>query len=126
MSKVIDATKSVFRGIKNGASKFTESVIEGSRIIPSKNMDHKTPLRIDAGKYDPITKMLNVVLQVNSKPQSPGLQAWLKKFSTHAKLATARFNTAAPDKKVEYYRMLEELATNGKHNLKNMKTADDE
>lgn len=52
MSKVVDATKSAFKGIKNGASKFTEFVVEGSRIVPSKSKDHKTPLRIDAGKYD--------------------------------------------------------------------------
>lgn len=53
-------------------------------------------------------------------------QDWLKKFSSHAKLATADFNTAAADKQAEYHRVLDELATKGKQNLKDMKTADDE
>ncbi|DAA75156.1 TPA_exp: Uncharacterized protein A8136_1907 [Trichophyton benhamiae CBS 112371] len=126
MSKTIDATKTLFKNIKNGAAKFSAFITEGARIIPSKNKDHLSPLRIDAGKYDPVTKMLNVVLQVNANPKSKGLEAWLKKYSTHAKLATAKFNTAAEDQQAEYHRVLDELTDKGKRNLKDMKTADDE
>ncbi|QSS65907.1 hypothetical protein I7I51_06758 [Histoplasma capsulatum] len=126
MSKAIEASITAFKGIKNGPTKFTEFVTEGSRIIPPRKKIHNTPLRIDAGKYDPATKMLNVVLQVNLKTKSKGLEDWLKKFSTHARLATAKFNTVASDKHAEYHSMLEELETKGKQNLMDMKTADDE
>ena len=39
----------------------------------------------------------NVVLQVNTQAKSTALKDWLKKQGTHAKLATASFDTAAAD-----------------------------
>ncbi|KMP09295.1 hypothetical protein CIHG_08759 [Coccidioides immitis H538.4] len=124
MSKALDAAKTQLRNIKNAPGKFTEHVVEGTRIIPSMTKDHQIPVRVDAAKYDAMTKLLNVVLQVNSKPQSPGLQEWIKKHSTHAKLATAKFDTAAEDKNAEYHRVLDELIAQGKENLKNGEKAD--
>ncbi|KAK2765357.1 hypothetical protein FQN54_008203 [Arachnomyces sp. PD_36] len=121
MSKALDAGITRLHGIKNGATKFTGSITEGSRIVPSKTQDRVVPVRVDAGKYNPLTKMLNVVLQVNSKPQSPGLENWLRTHSSHAKLATAQFNTAADDKDAEYRRVLNELTVQGKQNLKDGK-----
>ncbi|EAS27348.3 uncharacterized protein CIMG_09953 [Coccidioides immitis RS] len=117
-------TLSDYLGRISLSCKFTEHVVEGTRIIPSMTKDHQIPVRVDAAKYDAMTKLLNVVLQVNSKPQSPGLQEWIKKHSTHAKLATAKFDTAAEDKNAEYHRVLDELIAQGKENLKNGEKAD--
>lgn len=125
MSKVLDAARAQLKNIQNGANKFTESITEGSRIVPSKDKDRSIPVRVDAGKYNPVTKLLNVVLQVNSKPKSPGLSNWIGRHSTHAKLATTQFNTAADDKKAEYHRVVDELITAGKQNVKDGKTADE-
>lgn len=73
--------------------------------------------RIDAGHYDESTKKLNVVLQVNSQAKSPALKDWIKKNSTHGKLATASYDTSAADQRAEYERMLGELEDKGKGNL---------
>ncbi|KAL2382999.1 hypothetical protein RJ035_005883, partial [Blastomyces gilchristii] len=124
MSKALETARTQLKSIQNGASKFTASLIEGTRIVPSRNKDKNVPVRVDAGKYNAMTKLLNVVLQVNSKPQSPGLEAWVKKHSTHGKLATAQFNTAADDKNAEYHRVMDELITKGKENVKDGKQAD--
>lgn len=124
MSKMLESARTQLKNIKNGASKFTESAIEGARIVPSKSKDSIVPVPGDAGKYNSSTKMLNVVMQVNSKPHSPGLETWIKRHSTYGKLATAQFNTAADDKTAEYDRVVDELLAKGKQNLKDQKQAD--
>jgi hypothetical protein len=117
MSKVLGTFVQKAKAIKNAPSKFTSSVAEGNRIIPSRTKDAEFQLRIDAGHYDPGTKRLNVVLQVNSQAKSPALKDYVKKSTTHGKLATASFDTSASDKDAEYNRVLEELEREGKKSL---------
>lgn len=118
MSKAIDAAFTKLAAITKAASKFSASAAEGSRIIPSRTKDADVQLRIDAGRFDPATKGLNVALQVNSQAKSPGLVDWVRKNSTHSNLATATFNTGAEDKDTELSRVLEELKQSAKENLK--------
>jgi hypothetical protein len=117
MSKVLAAFAQKAGAIKNASTKFTATTVEGHRIIPSKTKDADFQLRIDAGHYDATTKRLNVVLQVNSEAKSPALKEFIKKNSTHGKLATASFDTEATDKNAEYSRLIEELVDTGKKNL---------
>lgn len=117
MSKALSENLNKIKAIKNAASKFSASASEGSRLLPSKNKDDAFQVRIDAGRYDQATKKLNVVLQVNSQASSPGLKDFIKKNSTHGKLATAQFDTAAPDKAAEMQRVIAELEAKGKQNL---------
>jgi hypothetical protein len=117
MSKVLGGFVQKAKAIKNAPSKFTSSASEGSRIIPSKTKDADFQLRIDAGHYDPETKHLNVVLQVNSQARSPALKDYIKRSTTHGKLATASFDTSASDKHAEYNRLLADLEKEGKKNL---------
>ncbi|KAF2221655.1 hypothetical protein BDZ85DRAFT_320809 [Elsinoe ampelina] len=116
-SKKLAAFVSKATAIPNAPAKFTESVVEGSRILPTKVKDAEYEMRLDAGRFDSETKKLNVVLQVNSQAKSPVLKEWVKKNTTHGKLAVASFDTAATDKNAEYKRMLEELREKGKKNL---------
>lgn len=99
-------------------STFSASAAEGNRIILSKTKDAAVQLRVDAGHFDPATKQLNGLLQVNSQAKSPALVAWVKKNSTHAQLATATFDTNADDKDTELSCMMEELREKAKENLK--------
>jgi hypothetical protein len=78
-----------------------------SMLEPPKDADFQ--LRIDAGRYNPQTRKLNAILQVNKEAKSPGLKDWAKKYTTHERLATASFDTNAPDPKAEYDRVLEDL-----------------
>lgn len=116
MSKALEKALVVLKAIGNGASKFTGSLQQGSRIIPSKTKDFSFPVRIDAEKYDPTTKKLGVNLQVNSSAKT-GLGDWRKKNTSHAKLATEEFDTAAADPEAEYQRVLDSLLAKGKDEL---------
>lgn len=118
MSKAIDAAFTKMKNIKNVASKFSASAAEGTRILPSKVKDAEYQLRIDTGRCDPVTKRLNVVLQVNSQAKSRGLVEWVAKNSTHAQLVTASFDTSAPDLTAETMRVLEDLNSKAKQNIK--------
>ena len=118
MSKAIDAAFAKLKNVKNAASKFSASAAEGNRILPSRTKDAEYQIRIDAGRFDPVTKRLNVVLQVNSQAKSPGLVDWAKKNSTHGKLAAATFDTSADDKNAELSRVMESLQKSAKENLK--------
>lgn len=115
--KGIDKSMNYISGLKTLPSKFSPSIAEGSRVAPSKSKDHQCDLRIDAGKYDPSTKKLNVVLQVNSQTTSPSLKNWIQRNSTHAKLATAEYDTAAPNQYEETKRVLTELSEKAKKKL---------
>jgi hypothetical protein len=117
MSKVLGAFVQKAQALKNAPAKFTASAVEGNRIIPSKTKDANFQLRIDAGHYDATTKHLNVVLQVNLQAKSPALKKSIKENSTHGKLATTSFNTAAKDQKAEYDRVLKELEDATKKSL---------
>ncbi|KAL1847070.1 hypothetical protein Plec18170_008846 [Paecilomyces lecythidis] len=117
MSKPLGSFIQKAQGVKNAPSKFTSSAVEGSRLLFSRNKDAEVQFRIDAGHYDEDTKRLNVVLQVNSQAKSPALKEWIKKNSTHGKLATASFDTSAEDKQAEFARMLRDLEEQGKKNL---------
>ena len=118
MSKVLGTFVQKAQAIKNAPSKFTAAATEGNRILPSRTKDAEFQLRLDAGHYDESTKHLNVVLQVNSQAKSPALKEWVSKNSTHGKLATASFDTAAQDPEAEYIRVLKELEEAAQHNLK--------
>jgi hypothetical protein len=59
----------------------------------------------------------NVVLQVNTQAKATPLKSWLRKNSSHGKLATASFDTAAKDQKAETARVLAELEKKAKDNL---------
>jgi hypothetical protein len=65
MSKTIATFVNKAAAIKNAPAKFSDSITEGSRILPSKVKDAEFGFRIDTGHFDPATKKLNVVLQVN-------------------------------------------------------------
>jgi hypothetical protein len=58
-----------------------------------------------------VTKKLNVVLQVNSQAKSPVLRDWARKHSTHEKLGTESFDTAAADKNAEFVRVVDSLVS---------------
>ncbi|KAL4934101.1 uncharacterized protein BDV17DRAFT_285840 [Aspergillus undulatus] len=65
-------------------------------------MDAEFQFRVDAGRYDPETKLI-VNLQINSQATSPALKGFSRKKSTHAELATATFNTAAENKDADFH-----------------------
>jgi hypothetical protein len=117
MSKAMEIFKTKIRAVAKAPGKFTASALEGSRILPSRNKDAEFQLRIDAGHYDAATKKLNVVLQVNSQAKSPALVNFIKRNTTHGKLATAAFDTAAKDQQAEFEWGVEELTDKGKENL---------
>ncbi|KAH8430177.1 uncharacterized protein LDX57_007847 [Aspergillus melleus] len=54
-----------------------------------------------------------------SQAKSTGLRSWLKKqpWGTHAKLATAQFDTLAEDLDAETERVVDELHAQAKENL---------
>ncbi|KAJ9624422.1 hypothetical protein H2203_005189 [Taxawa tesnikishii (nom. ined.)] len=118
MSKAIRDSLAKIKATKSAPSKFTPAAREGSRIFPSKDKDAEYQVRIDAGKYDDKTKKLNVVLQVNSQAKSPGLKDFVKRNTTHGKLATAQFDTEAADKQKEMERVLAELEQGAKEKLR--------
>lgn len=117
MSKALDSFFQKAQALKNAANKFTANATEGGRIIPSPPKDADFQLRIDAGRYDAQSKKLNIVLQVNKEAKSPGLQDWAKKHTTHEKLATASFDTDAPDKNAEFNRVMDDLRRKAKENI---------
>lgn len=117
MSKVLGSFVQKAQSLKNAPSKFSSAAVEGGRLVPSRTKDADFQFRIDAGHYDADSKKLNVVLQVNSQAKSPVLKDWVKKNTTHAKLATSVFDTAAEDKQAEYERVLRDLEEKGKKNL---------
>ncbi|KAF1964496.1 hypothetical protein BU23DRAFT_561891 [Bimuria novae-zelandiae CBS 107.79] len=117
MSKAIGAFVQKAKALSGSASKFTPGVADGNRILPSKSKDAEFQCRIDAGRYDPATQKLNVVLQINSQAKSPALRDWARKRSTHDKLATEAFDTAAKDKTAELDRVLESLEAQAKSKL---------
>ena len=117
MSKALSTFVNKVQGINNASVKFTATAVEGSRIVPSKNRDAEFQFRIDAGRYDENTKQLNIVLQVNSQATSPALRDWVKKNSTHDKLATASFDTSADDKDAELNKVLNSLQNQAKQKL---------
>jgi hypothetical protein len=117
MSKAIGTFIQKTKSLSGAASKFTPSVSDGNRILPSKSKDAEFQCRIDAGRYDPSTQKLNVVLQINSQAKSPALKDWARKKSTHDKLATEVFDTNAEDKNVELDRVLASLEAQAKSKL---------
>ncbi|CAG7961067.1 unnamed protein product [Penicillium salamii] len=117
MSKALTEFAQLAQNVKNAPSKFTGAAAEGSRLIPSRTKDALFQFRVDAGRYNDKTKHLNVNLQVNSQAKSPALKDWVKKNTTHGKLATATFDTTAEDKDAEYTRVLNELVKLGKEKL---------
>lgn len=118
-SKAFGKVKTKLLGTKNAASKFVASAVEGSRLIPSKTKDAEVQVRIDAGHYDPVTKKLNVVLQLNSQATTPVFKEYIKKHGTHAKLATAQFDTATEDPDKEFSKVVDELIDAGLKTIQN-------
>jgi hypothetical protein len=71
----------------------------------------------NADHFDPVTKKLNVVLQINSQARSPALVEYARKHSTHDKLATESFDTAAENPDEEVIRVLGSMAGQAKKKL---------
>jgi len=117
MSKALSKDLRNIKAIKNAASKFSATAPEGSRLLPSENKDPFFQVRIDAGRNELATKKLNVVLQVNSSATSPGSKDFIKKNTTHGKLATAQFDTTAPDKDAKLEKVISELEAGGKQKI---------
>lgn len=117
MTKIVkDFFKKVNQNMDVG-KKLAAKHDSGSRILPSKTSknDADYQLRIDAGEL--IGTSRNVVLQVNSEAKATPLQTWLRKNSSHAKLATASFDTTAKDQEAEAIRVMKELERQARENL---------
>ena len=114
------ALQEFFSKVKNNfdvATKFRASHTSGGRILPSRTQknDADYELRIDAGEL--VQNKRNVILQVNTQAKSTALKDWVKKQGSHAKLATASFDTAAADPEAEAQRVLDELEQEAKANI---------
>lgn len=111
MSKVIKDFISKVSGNATMLKKFRGQLTPGQRIVPSRTPknDELYQLRIDAGEVAKGTQMQNIVLQVNSQAKNTELIKWVKKSTTHGKLATTSFNPSASDIDEEIKRALEEL-----------------
>ncbi|GBF62306.1 hypothetical protein TMEN_4844 [Trichophyton mentagrophytes] len=121
MSKVVVGFFTKIKKNFNIAKRFKATFTPGSRILPSKTAknDEDYQLRLDAGELID-NRWLNIVLQVNSQAKSPGLRTWLKKNGkgTHGQLAISRFDTLAEDEEKETERVLTDLLTKAKDELK--------
>ncbi|KKK14903.1 hypothetical protein P175DRAFT_0502088 [Aspergillus ochraceoroseus IBT 24754] len=120
MSKQIKEFFSKVRKNYDVAKKLGATFTSGSRILPSQTTknDADYQLRLDAGELVD-KRYQNIVLQVNSQAKNTGLREWVKKQpqGTHAKLATARFDTLAEDQDAETERVLNELQEQARKNL---------
>ena len=90
----------------------------GSRILPvNKENDEAAEFRIDAGEK--IETKQNLVLQVNSQAKSPALKRYTATNgkSTHGKLASASFDTKAPDPDAEFDRLVDDMTKQAQEKL---------
>lgn len=102
----------------NLKNKFAAAWAAGSRILPSRSAknDANYELRIDAGELIN-NRHRNLVLQVNSQAKNTTLKEWVRKNGSHAKLATASFDTEAEDPDEEVKRVIAELERQAKDNI---------
>jgi hypothetical protein len=91
VSKVLGSIVGKAAAIKNAPSKFVATAPEGSRLNPSRTMDKDWQVRVDAGHYNPETKRLGVVLQVNSQATSPELKRFISKDSTENQISSVNY-----------------------------------
>jgi len=69
-----------------------------------------------------VNNMLNIVLQVNRQATSPVLKSWLKKNSTHSKLATGRIPVKnGRIEAADLEKALADLETQAKENISKKK-----
>lgn len=117
MSKPIDKFFTMANRSFDVAAKLKAPREAGTHILPSKTTknDADYELRIDAGET--IGGRRNVVLQVNSQAKSTALQEWVRKNTSHAKLATATYDTSAKDPDAEAIRVMKELQQKAKSNI---------
>ncbi len=118
MSKEIKKFFAVFRGGKDVMKKLLGEHALGARIFPSRNSknDTKYQLRLDAGPLvDGRYRQLN--LQVNSQATSGSLKDWLKKYGSHANLATGELDTTAENLEEEIDRAFEDMMEQAKKNI---------
>lgn len=118
MSKNVNKFMDVFRSGSDAVKKLSGAHRLGERIFPSKTSknDKKHQLRIDAGPLID-NRYRQVNLQVNSEATSQGLKDWIRKYGSHANLATAEFDTAAENPEEEAERLLEEMTKQARDNL---------
>lgn len=66
----------------------------GSRMHPSRNPtnDKKTQFRVDQGHCNADGTVYMIHLQANKESDSPGVQSFIRKHTTHAKLASVRID----------------------------------
>lgn len=116
MSRHIEQFFGRERNFSDFLAKMKKTLTPGRRIIPPQTAKHdqENQLRIDAGEN--IDGKQKVVLQVNSQATNQGLLDWMKKQpqKTHAKLATAYFDTHAKDTRSEAERVFQELESDAK------------
>lgn len=117
MSKHLKSFSLKLKAFKGAAAKFNPACVQGHRIGPNRTKDAEHQFRIDAGHYNPLTKLLNVILQVNSQTTSEALIKYLKKNKAHGKLATEQFDTAAADQDAELVRVVESMEEQAKEKL---------
>lgn len=117
---MLKSLKKFFKSVVriNITSKFMANHNPGGRIYPArtKKNDAASQFRLDAGLL--LHKRFRQInLQVNEEAKDEGLRNWVKKHGTHAKLASAVFDTATKDPEQEGKRVLQELETKGGRNL---------
>jgi len=119
MSKVIAEFITKVSGTASLLKKFKGAHTPGQRIVPTKTAknDELYQLRIDAGEVPKGTHMQNIVLQVNTQAKNTALKNWVKKHTTHGKLATTSFDTKAADVDKEVIRALGVLEKAAKENI---------
>ncbi|KAK3675901.1 hypothetical protein LTR78_004093 [Recurvomyces mirabilis] len=96
----------------------TKKFTPGRRVAPvDKREDADAQLRIAAGEK--VGDKQNFVLQVNSQATNTALKKFVAQNGrgTHGKLATASFDTKAPDPEAEAERMVEEMKEEAKSKL---------
>jgi len=119
MSKVVAEFFTKVVGNPTLLKKFIGALTPGQRIVPNKNQkdDASYQFRIDAGEVPKGTHLQNIVLQVNTQAKSTALKNWIKKHTSHGKLATTSFDTKAADVDKEVKRALGELEKMAKENI---------
>lgn len=105
------------KSIPKVAAKFNSTATLGSTIVPGLKSAPNVQFRVDAGHYDPETKLLGVVLQPNAQATSEVVKKHIQKHSTHSKLAKYSFDTAAEDKDAEVEKMMDSFEEQVLENL---------
>jgi len=102
MSGCLKLTRAFVLGLDSKAgTKILKATSDGagSRMYPSRNAtnDMKTHFRVDQGHCNEDATLYMIHLQAKKESDSPGVQTFIRKHSTHAKLASARIDRTDGD-----------------------------